>query len=118
MAEKKAVVLISGGPDSATTLAIARDQGYRCYGLSVNYGQRHQAELTAARRVADSLGVVEHKVLSMDLGAIGGSALTDNSIAVPQQPSGGIPVTYVPARNTLLLSLALAWAEVINARDL
>lgn len=115
---KKAVVLLSGGLDSATALAIARDQGYACYALSLDYGQRHVAELNAARRVAESLGVVEHKILPMDLTAIGGSALTDASIDVPDDGGEGIPVTYVPARNTIFLSLALGWAEVLGAQDL
>lgn len=118
MGANKAVILVSGGLDSATTLAIAREQGYQCYGLSVDYGQRHRAELTAARQVAESLGVVEHKILRADLTAIGGSALTDADIAVPIQPTTGIPVTYVPARNTVLLALALGWTEVLGARDL
>jgi 7-cyano-7-deazaguanine synthase len=117
-AERKAVVLLSGGLDSATTLAVARDQGYACYALSLDYGQRHRAELAAAQRVAEALGVAQHKVIPLDLTAIGGSALTDSSIAVPQQPGAGIPVTYVPARNTIFLALALAWAEVLGAWDL
>jgi 7-cyano-7-deazaguanine synthase len=117
-ANRKAVVLLSGGLDSATTLAIANDQGYACYAISLDYGQRHHAELAAAQRVAASLGVVEHKVISLDLSNIGGSALTDRRIAVPEQPGEGIPVTYVPARNTIFLSLALGWAEVLGAWDL
>jgi 7-cyano-7-deazaguanine synthase len=117
-AERKAVVLLSGGLDSATTLAVAREWGFGCYALSLDYGQRHSAELAAARRIAASLGVVEHKVIAVDLTTIGGSALTDTRIAVPQQPGEGIPVTYVPARNTVFLSLALAWAEVLGAWDL
>ena len=117
-ARPKAVVLLSGGLDSATTLAIAAGRGYACHALSLEYGQRHHAELAAARRVAASLGVAEHKVITLDLTAIGGSALTDRRIAVPDQPSEGIPVTYVPARNTIFLSLALAWAEVLGAWDL
>jgi 7-cyano-7-deazaguanine synthase len=117
-ANRKAVVLLSGGLDSATTLAIANDQGYACYALSLDYGQRHHAELAAAQRAAASLGVVEHKVISLDLSNIGGSALTDRRIAVPEQPGEGIPVTYVPARNTIFLSLALGWAEVLGAWDL
>jgi len=117
-ARPKAVVLLSGGLDSATALAIAAERGYACHALSLEYGQRHHAELAAARRVAASLGAVEHKVISLDLTAIGGSALTDRRIAVPEQPSEGIPVTYVPARNTIFLSLALAWAEVLGAWDL
>lgn len=114
----KAVVLLSGGLDSATVLAIARDQGYRCYALSLDYGQRHRAELAAACRVAESLRVVEHKVIPLDLTSIGGSALTDSAIDVPDKPGDGIPVTYVPARNTIFLSLALGWAEVLGAWDL
>ncbi|MGD2076104.1 MAG: 7-cyano-7-deazaguanine synthase QueC [Gammaproteobacteria bacterium] len=117
-AEQRAVVLLSGGLDSATTLAVARQRGFRCHALSVDYGQRHRAELEAARRVAASLGVAQHKVIELDLTGIGGSALTDANIAVPEQPGEGIPVTYVPARNTILLSLALAWAEVLGAWDL
>ena len=115
---KKAVILLSGGLDSATTLAIARAQGFACYALSLDYGQRHRAELTAAARLAVREGVVAHKVIVLDLGQIGGSALTDPAIAVPDKPTQGIPVTYVPARNTVFLSLALAWAEVLEARDL
>jgi len=115
---KKAVILLSGGLDSATTLAIARAQGFACYALSLDYGQRHRAELAAAARLAVREGVVAHKVIALDLGQIGGSALTDPAIAVPDKPTQGIPVTYVPARNTVFLSLALAWAEVLEARDL
>src|SRR5471032_2454996 len=116
---KRAVVLLSGGLDSATVLAIARDAGYDCYCLSVDYGQRHRAELDAAARVAHALGAREHRVTALDLTAFGGSALTDTSIAVPTGGiTGGIPVTYVPARNTILLSLALAWAEVLGACDI
>jgi 7-cyano-7-deazaguanine synthase len=114
----KAVVLLSGGLDSATTLAIARSQGFECYALSVAYGQRHSAELGAAKRVASSLGVCDHRIMHVDLAGIGGSALTDSSIAVPEQPASGIPITYVPARNTMMLSLALGWAEVLAARDI
>ncbi len=114
----KAVVLLSGGLDSATTLAIAQQQGYACYALSLEYGQRHVAELAAANRVAAMLRPVEHKVIKLDLSTIGGSALTDHSIAVPETASKGIPVTYVPARNTIFLSLALGWAEVVGAGDL
>lgn len=114
----KAIVLLSGGLDSATTLAIARNQGYVCYALSFDYGQRHAAELHAAQRVATALHVREHKVLHLDLNAIGGSALTDPDIEVPTTPSEGIPVTYVPARNTIFLALALGWAEVLEAHDL
>lgn len=115
---RDAVVLLSGGLDSATTLATAREQDFCCYALSFDYGQRHLAELDAARRVAASLGAIEHRVLALDLGAFGGSALTDTAIAVPEQPTAGIPPTYVPARNTVFLALALAWAEVLNARDI
>ena len=115
---KNAVVLLSGGMDSATVLAMARAQGFACYALSVDYGQRHHAELAAARRVAKSLGATEHRVIDIDLTGFGGSALTDSSIAVPQQPTEGIPPTYVPARNTIMLSLALAWAEVLQSRDI
>jgi 7-cyano-7-deazaguanine synthase len=114
----KAIVLLSGGLDSATALAVARAEGYACYALSVDYGQRHRAELAAANRVATALGVAEHKIVTIGLDAIGGSALTDAAIAVPEQPAVGIPVTYVPARNTILLALALGWAEVIGARDI
>jgi 7-cyano-7-deazaguanine synthase len=116
--ERKAVVLLSGGLDSATVLALARQQGYACYAMSLDYGQRHSAELVAARRVAEMQGVVEHKVMPIDLTLIGGSALTDSCIEVPDQPVDGIPVTYVPARNTIFLSLALGWAEVLGAWDL
>ena len=112
---KKAVVLVSGGLDSATTLALAQEQGYTCYAISFDYGQRHRCELEAASKVAQTAGVVEHKVISLNLDNIGGSALTDTAIAVPDQPTEGIPVTYVPARNTVFLSLALAWAEVLAA---
>jgi 7-cyano-7-deazaguanine synthase len=114
----KAVVLLSGGLDSATTLAIARAEGYECHALSVHYGQRHAAELDAARRVADALGASAHRIVGVELGGVGGSALTDARIAVPETPGEGIPVTYVPARNTVLLALALGWAEVLGARDL
>ena len=115
---KKAVVLLSGGLDSATVLAMARKQGFACYALSVDYGQRHHAELAAAERVADALGAAEHRVINIDLTAFGGSALTDSKIAVPEQESTGIPLTYVPARNTIMLSLALAWAEVLQSQDI
>jgi 7-cyano-7-deazaguanine synthase len=116
---KKAVVLLSGGLDSATTLAIAREQRFECYCLSVDYGQRHRAELTAAARVAQAQGAAGHRVIKLDLAAFGGSALTDKNIAVPVDGvKEGIPVTYVPARNTILLSLALAWAEVLGAHDI
>lgn len=114
----KAVVLLSGGLDSATVLAMARAQGYACHALSVDYGQRHHAELAAAQRVARSLGAAEHRVVNIDLTGFGGSALTDSRIDVPQQPSEGIPSTYVPARNTIMLALALAWAEVLDAHDI
>jgi 7-cyano-7-deazaguanine synthase len=115
---KNAVVLLSGGLDSATVLAMARAQGFACYALSVDYGQRHHAELAAAQRVAQALGAREHRVVNIDLTGFGGSALTDSSIAVPQQATEGIPLTYVPARNTIMLSLALAWAEVLQAQDI
>jgi 7-cyano-7-deazaguanine synthase len=115
---RRAVVLLSGGIDSATTLALAREQGFACYALSIDYGQRHRLELEAARRVAESFGVVEHRSVKLDIGWMGGSALTDEHIAVPDAPSAGIPVTYVPARNTMLLAMALAWAEVVGARDI
>jgi 7-cyano-7-deazaguanine synthase len=118
VAAERAVVLLSGGLDSATALAWARERGHECHALSVAYGQRHRAELDAAERVARSLGAVAHRVLTVDLGALGGSALTDAAIAVPEGPRSGIPVTYVPARNTVLLALALAWAEVLAARHL
>ena len=114
-----AVVLLSGGLDSATVLALAREQGFACHCLSLDYGQRHGAELHAAARVAAALGAAAHRVLQLDLGQLGGSALTDRSIAVPTAGvKAGIPVTYVPARNTVMLSLALAWAEVIGAQDI
>ncbi len=117
-AVEPAVVLLSGGLDSATTLALARAEGYACYALMVDYGQRHRAELGAARAVAEALGVCDHRLMRLDLDRIGGSALTDPAIAVPEMPTEGIPVTYVPARNTVLLGLALGYAEVIAARDL
>jgi len=113
-----AVVLLSGGLDSATALAMAREQGYVCHALSMEYGQRHHSELQAAQRMARSLGALEHKVVRIGLESIGGSALTDRSIQVPQETGAGIPVTYVPARNTVFLSLALGWAEVIGAQDI
>jgi 7-cyano-7-deazaguanine synthase len=116
--DKRAVVLLSGGLDSATVLAMARARGFQCYALSVEYGQRHGAELDAARRVAGALGAHEHRIMRVDLAGIGGSALTDPSMAVPESAAAGIPVTYVPARNTLLLSLALGWAEVLGAGDI
>ncbi|MCW8905828.1 MAG: 7-cyano-7-deazaguanine synthase QueC [Sedimenticola sp.] len=115
---RKAVILLSGGLDSATVLAIAREQGFACHTLSLAYGQRHSVELQAAQRVAQALGAVEHKVIPIALDAFGGSALTDQKIAVPEEATEGIPVTYVPARNTIFLSLALGWAEVLGARDL
>ena len=111
-------MLLSGGMDSATVLAIARSDKYECHCLTVDYGQRHQAELAAAAQVARSLDAAEHRVVQIDLAVFGGSALTDRSIGVPEVPTQGIPVTYVPARNTILLSLALAWAEVLEARDI
>ena len=115
---RRAVVLLSGGLDSATVLAIARSQGYTSYCLSLDYHQRHVAELDAAAQVATALGASAHRTAQLDLSMFGGSALTDTDIAVPQTPSVGIPVTYVPARNTIMLSLALAWAEVLDARDI
>jgi 7-cyano-7-deazaguanine synthase len=115
---KHAVVLLSGGLDSATVLAMARAQGFACHALSVRYGQRHSAELDAAKRVAAALGAVEHRIMGVDLAGIGGSALTDPKVAVPESPTFGIPVTYVPARNTLLLSLALGWVEVLAGQDI
>lgn len=115
---KPAVILLSGGLDSATVLAIAREAGYACHTLSLDYGQRHNAELDAAARLARQLGAVEHRVLRLGLGDFGGSALTDASIAVPETPTTGIPATYVPARNTVMLSLALAWTEVLGGRDI
>jgi 7-cyano-7-deazaguanine synthase len=118
MHDKKAVILLSGGLDSATVVAMARAEGYSCYSMSFDYGQRHRVELQAAERVARQLGVVEHKVIGLNLNGIGGSALTDNSIDVPESPTEGIPVTYVPARNTVFLSLALGWAEVLGAQDI
>jgi len=115
---RNAVILLSGGMDSATVLAMARAQGFTCHTLSVDYGQRHHAELAAAQRVAQALGAHEHRVVKIDLTGFGGSALTDNSIEVSQQPTEGIPLTYVPARNTIMLSLALAWAEVLQSQDI
>jgi 7-cyano-7-deazaguanine synthase len=115
---RRTVVLLSGGLDSATALAWARRQGFEVYALSVAYGQRHQSELAAAANIARALGVREHRVMGIDLAGIGGSALTDWSIPLPVESGGGIPVSYVPARNTLLLSLALGWAETIGGRDL
>jgi len=115
---KKSVVLLSGGMDSATVLAMARAEGCECHCLTVDYGQRHQAELAAAAQVARALGAADHRVVPIGLAAFGGSALTDRNIGVPEAPTQGIPVTYVPARNTILLSLALAWAEVLDAREI
>ena len=118
MTTKKALILLSGGLDSATVLAMAKADGYACYSMSFDYGQRHRSELQAAERVARQMGVVEHKVIGLNLNGIGGSALTDTSIAVPETLEVGIPVTYVPARNTVFLALALGWAEVLGARDI
>jgi 7-cyano-7-deazaguanine synthase len=115
---RDAVVLLSGGLDSATVLAIARADGFSCHALSFDYGQRHRAELDAAAKVAKALGAVEHRTMKIDFAGIGGSALTDLAIAVPQLPQAGIPVTYVPARNTVFLSMALGWAEVLKSADL
>ncbi|WNO08106.1 7-cyano-7-deazaguanine synthase QueC [Teredinibacter sp. KSP-S5-2] len=115
MSKKRAVILVSGGLDSTTVLAIALANGYECYTLSFDYGQRHRAELEAAERVSNAMNVQEHKVVSLDLGTIGGSALTDSNIDVPEEETDGIPVTYVPARNTVFLSIALGWAEVLGA---
>jgi 7-cyano-7-deazaguanine synthase len=118
MNKPKAVVLVSGGLDSATLLAMAIAEGYACYTLAFDYGQRHRAELIAAKQISQALGAVEHKMVSLDLRSIGGSALTDQNIAVPIERSEGIPVTYVPARNTVFLSIALGWAEVLAAHDI
>ena len=123
MADKKAVVLLSGGLDSATTMAIARAEGFRCYALTFRYGQRHQREIEAAKKIADSLGAAEHRIIDIDLAGFGGSTLTDSSIEVPKDRadlgnSAQIPSTYVPARNTIFLSYALAWAEVLGAFDI
>jgi len=115
---ERAVVLLSGGLDSATVLAIAKHEGYACHALSFDYGQRHGVELTAAGLVARSMGVVEHRVVKVDIAAFGGSALTDPGLRVPESPTAGIPITYVPARNTVFLALALAWAETLAARHL
>ena len=115
---KKAVILVSGGLDSTTVLSMAVDQGYECYTLSFDYGQRHRSELEAAQRVSHAMAVTQHKVVRLDLGTIGGSALTDVTIAVPESETEGIPVTYVPARNTVFLSIALGWAEVLGANDI
>lgn len=118
MTTRRAVVLLSGGLDSATTLAIARSEGFECHTVSFRYGQRHDVEVDAAKHVAASLGAVEHRVIAIDLAAIGGSALTDPHISVPTAPTQGIPITYVPARNTVFLALALGLAEVLEARDI
>ena len=118
LAGTTAVILVSGGLDSATTLAIARDEGRRCYALSFDYGQRHAVELGAARRVCNALGTIEHRVLAMPIGEFGHSALTDRSIAVPEKAGDGIPLTYVPARNTVFLACALGYAEVIGAQHI
>ena len=118
MSERRAVVLLSGGLDSATAMAIARDQGFSCYALSMAYGQRHAVELAAASRVAEALQAMEHKVVSIGLDSFGGSALTDSAIQVPETMGEGIPVTYVPARNTVFLALALGWSEVLGAHDI
>jgi 7-cyano-7-deazaguanine synthase len=115
---REAIVLLSGGLDSATALAMARGQGFSCRTLAISYGQRHSAELAASARLSKLLGALEHRQMNVDLAHIGGSALTDHSLAVPEAPTSGIPVTYVPARNTLFLSLALGWAEVTGARDI
>jgi 7-cyano-7-deazaguanine synthase len=115
---KKAVILLSGGLDSITVLALAKKQGFKCYALSFDYGQRHNAELKAAAQIAADYSVEEHKVINIGLSSIGGSALTDEHIAVPDTTQEGIPVTYVPARNTIFLSFALGWAEVLNAHDI
>jgi 7-cyano-7-deazaguanine synthase len=114
----RAIVLLSGGLDSATALAWARRRGFEAYALSIDYGQRHSSELEAAARVASALGARVHRIMRVDLAGIGGSALTDWSLALPEQPSAGIPISYVPARNTLMLALALGWAEVLGAQDL
>jgi 7-cyano-7-deazaguanine synthase len=116
--QQRAVILVSGGLDSTTVLAMARAQGYACYALSFDYGQRHRGELLAAARISRALGDVEHKVVTLNLDSIGGSALTDLSIAVPEEETPGIPITYVPARNTVFLSIALGWAEVLGALDI
>jgi 7-cyano-7-deazaguanine synthase len=118
MGERHAIVLLSGGLDSATVLAIARSQGFVCHTLAVSYGQRHAVELQASRAISRQLGAIEHRQMHVDLAEIGGSALTDSRIAVPESATTGIPVTYVPARNTLFLSLALGWAEVSGAADI
>lgn len=114
----RAVVLLSGGLDSATTLAIARSQDFACHALSFDYGQRHRVELDAARHVAESQGAVAHKIVQLDIGWMGGSALTDMQLNIPQTPTEGIPITYVPARNSIFLAIALGWAEVLQAHDI
>jgi 7-cyano-7-deazaguanine synthase len=116
--QKQALILLSGGLDSVTTLALAQQQGFSCYALSFNYGQRHTAELIAAQRIAQQYQVLDHKIIHLGLDAIGGSALTDDHIAVPTTLQTGIPVTYVPARNTIFLSFALGWAEVLQCHDI
>ena len=116
--DKRAVILVSGGLDSSTVLAIAKQRGYDCYTLSFDYGQRHRAELVAAERISKALGEIEHKVVRLNLDSIGGSALTDSSIDVPEHETQGIPITYVPARNTVFLSIAPGWAEVLGASDI
>jgi 7-cyano-7-deazaguanine synthase len=117
-ARRKAVVLLSGGLDSATVLAIARAEGFDCHALSIDYGQRHRSELAASAEVAKALGAIEHRVVKLDLTGWGGSALTDGKMAIPTAPTTGIPPTYVPARNTIFLSLALAWAETLDAEHI
>jgi|TARA_B110000977_G_scaffold97078_1_gene127930 7-cyano-7-deazaguanine synthase len=115
---KKAVILVSGGLDSTTVVAMAKSQGYDCYTLSFDYGQRHRSELVAAQKISELMTVHAHKVVKLDLGSIGGSALTDSSIEIPESETTGIPITYVPARNTVFLSIALGWAEVLGANDI
>ena len=115
--DKSAIILLSGGLDSITVLALAKQQGYKCYALSFDYGQRHNAELNAAKTIARHYGVIEHKIMPLGLASIGGSALTDQTIQVPVEPQAGIPVTYVPARNTIFLAFALGWAEVLGIHD-
>jgi 7-cyano-7-deazaguanine synthase len=115
---KKAIILLSGGLDSITVLALAKQQGFECYALSFNYGQRHNAELNAASEIAKIYQVTDHKIIKLGLGSIGGSALTDTQIDVPDKPQDGIPVTYVPARNTIFLAFALGWAEVLKSTDI
>ena len=116
--QKKAIILLSGGLDSITALALAQQNGFLCYALSFNYGQKHNSELKAAQKIAEQYQVSEHKIIDLGLASIGGSALTDEHIAVPKTPQQGIPVTYVPARNTIFLSFALGWAEVLNLHDI